>query len=208
MKPSLARDLGIPIVIACVIALLVRGYILEAYRIPTAAMSPTLLPGDTLFVSKLAYRTHPPSRGDVIVFTLPSDPSHDTIKRVVGVGGDTIEVKQGALWVNGQPAVQPSKTADCSSETLPNREPHTVCFESPLPEDVSALKVPSDAVYVLGDLRTQPKDDPLRPINTGPVPLSSIKGKALWIWLSAVPASNRSGFFPQLRLERMFKRVK
>lgn len=100
---------------AVVVALLVRGFVVEAFRIPSGSMVPTLLVGDHIFVSKLAYGvrlpfTHVrlldlgiPRRGDVIVFESPLEPAKDYVKRVVGVPGDVIELREQVLYVNGVP---------------------------------------------------------------------------------------------------------
>lgn len=102
-------------VLAVVLALLVRGFVLEAVRIPSGSMAPTLLAGDQVFVWKLAYAiripfTHvrvvslgTPRRGDVVVFESPKDPSREVVKRVVGVPGDVVELREQVLVVNGVP---------------------------------------------------------------------------------------------------------
>jgi signal peptidase I len=113
-KP-LWREYGESILAAVVVALLLRGFVVEAFRIPSGSMVPTLLVGDHIFVSKLAYAvrvpfTHvrlvelgTPRRGDVIVFENPLEPSKDYVKRVVGVPGDVVEIREQVLHVNGVP---------------------------------------------------------------------------------------------------------
>jgi signal peptidase I len=113
-KP-LWREYGESILVAVAVALLVRGFVVEAFRIPSGSMVPTLLVGDHIFVSKLAYAvrvpfTHlrllelaAPRRGDVIVFENPREPSKDYVKRVIGVPGDVIELREQVLLVNGVP---------------------------------------------------------------------------------------------------------
>lgn len=100
---------------AVIIALLLRAFVLEAFKIPSGSMYPTMEVGDHLFVNKLVYGLrlpftdkkifdwHQPQRGDVIVFRYPCDPDKDYIKRVVAVAGDTVEVRCDELWVNGKP---------------------------------------------------------------------------------------------------------
>jgi signal peptidase I len=111
-KP-LWREYGEAVVAAVLLALVVRAFALEAYRIPSGSMAPTLLAGDHVFVSKLAYGlrvpfTHlvllergAPRRGDVVVFESPRDPGADVVKRVVGVPGDVVELREQVLYVNG-----------------------------------------------------------------------------------------------------------
>lgn len=107
------------VLVAVVLALLVRAFVVEAFQIPSGSMVPTLLAGDHIFVSKLAYGLRipftdlrlwagePPRRGDVIVFESPKDPWKDYVKRVVGVPGDVIELRDQVVYVNGvaQPRV-------------------------------------------------------------------------------------------------------
>jgi signal peptidase I len=113
-KP-LWRELGESALAAVVVALLVRAFVVESFQIPTGSMAPTLLVGDRIFVSKLAYAirlpfTHvrlvelgTPRRGDVIVFENPRDPHKDYVKRAVGVAGDVVELREQVLYVNGIP---------------------------------------------------------------------------------------------------------
>lgn len=114
------RELGLPLLVAVAAALLVRGALLEVVRIPSGSMAPTLLAGDRVAVWKVAYRLRlpfldtglalaEPRRGDVVVFRHPRDPSQDLVKRVVGLPGDVLELRQGVLHVNGVP--QPSEPA-------------------------------------------------------------------------------------------------
>ena len=114
-RRGVLREYGLPVLVAVVLALGVRGFVAEAYRIPSASMAPTLLEGDWVLVSKLAYgiripftsiRIVPlatPRRGDVVVFRAPRSPRHDWVKRVVGLPGDVIEVRAQVLYVNGVP---------------------------------------------------------------------------------------------------------
>src|SRR5579885_1050299 len=144
------------IVYAVLIALVVRTVAYEPFNIPSGSMVPTLLVGDYLFVSKFSYGysryslpfglplfsgriylpfSHTPERGDVAVFKLPTDPSTDYIKRIVGLPGDHIQMKGGVLWINGQP-VKRERVADYVDEngqlitryieTLPNGVSHPI----------------------------------------------------------------------------------
>ena len=100
--------------LAVLLALGIRAFIVEPFKIPSGSMIPTLLVGDYILVNKFAYGVREPfsgrllvglgepARGDVIVFRYPDDPRIDYIKRVVGVPGDVVEIREGRLWVNGQ----------------------------------------------------------------------------------------------------------
>ncbi|HET9554599.1 MAG TPA: signal peptidase I, partial [Anaeromyxobacteraceae bacterium] len=109
------RDLARSAAVAVTLALLLRGSVVESFSIPSGSMVPTLEPGDRVFVSKLAYGVRlpftgvalvelpGPRRGDVIVFHDPRDPSQALVKRVVGVAGDRVELREQVLWLNGVP---------------------------------------------------------------------------------------------------------
>ena len=111
-KP-LWREYGEPVLAAVALALVLRGFVVESFRIPSGSMAPTLLAGDHVFVSKIAYGvrlpfTHlrilsraPPRRGDVIVFESPRERGVDLVKRVVGIPGDVVELREQVLYVNG-----------------------------------------------------------------------------------------------------------
>jgi signal peptidase I len=103
------------IAVAIMVALAIRAFVIEAFKIPSGSMIPTLLVGDHIFVNKLAYgplipmskkrvwESMPPARGDVIVFAFPEKPEDDFIKRVIALPGDKLEVKDGRVWVNDAP---------------------------------------------------------------------------------------------------------
>jgi signal peptidase I len=108
------REYVLAVVIAVLLALGVRAFVVEGVRIPSGSMAPTLLPGDRVLVSRLAYGPRvpftafrpwgqPPRRGDVVVFEDPRVPGHDLVKRVVGVPGDVVELREEVLLVNGVP---------------------------------------------------------------------------------------------------------
>ncbi len=111
-KP-LWREYGEAMLVAIVLALAVRAFLVEPFRVPSGSMAPTLLAGDHLFVSRLAYAVRlpftrlrllelgAPRRGDVVVFESPRDPQTDLVKRVVGVPGDVVELREQVLYVNG-----------------------------------------------------------------------------------------------------------
>src|SRR5262249_15511301 len=131
--------------------------VVEAFKIPTGSMIPTLEIGDHIFVNKFIYDFRKPHRGDVIVFKWPPDPSQDYIKRVVGVEGDRVEVRGGRVWVNGTSSGEgtcpPSARWGCDGPTI----------------------VPKDHLFVMGDNRDDSSDSRF----WGFVPLGLIKGEAL-----------------------------
>jgi signal peptidase I len=217
------RDYGVAIAVALVVATLIRLFLLEAYRIPSASMEPTLEPGDTIFVSKSAFGLRlpgqdapfwggrAPKRGEVVIFSPPGDAQRDYVKRVVGLPGDTVQVRNGQLWLNGKNLTRPGAAghALCGSEALPGGASYEVCWEPPLMPDLSRVIVPPGQVFMLGDQRTR-SDDLTKRAGTGLVPIRAITARALWVWLSIEPRTDHgpSGWFSRIRFERMFKEIR
>jgi signal peptidase I len=186
---SFWRELPILVVVAFVVALLIKTFLLQAFFIPSESMVPTLKVGDRVLVEKLSYRFGEPGRGDVVVFErdfiqtspkpkdepfwvdignsfkglfgFPTGGSQDYIKRVIGVGGDTIEGRDGKVFVNGEPIDEPY---------LPDGT-ETSAFG---PTDV-----PEGMIFVMGDNRGNSQDSR----SFGPVPVDSVVGHAfVLIW--------------------------
>jgi signal peptidase I len=154
------REILETILIAVIIALVMRGFVVETYIIDGPCMEPNLWTGERVLVNKLAGRFGNIDRGDVIVFRCPYNPSEDYIKRVVAVGGDSVELRLGRLYVNGQL----------------QEEPYT---HYPGLYTVRPVTVPESSVYVLGDNRVNSEDSRV----FGSVSLDLVKGKAfLVIW--------------------------
>lgn len=106
---SQARNLLELVVIfigAIVVAFVLQAFIVKPFQIPSESMMATIDPGDRILVNRLAYRFGSVDRGDIIVFKSPMDPNVDFVKRVIALGGDTVEVKRGAVIVNGEPQVE------------------------------------------------------------------------------------------------------
>jgi signal peptidase I len=178
---------------------LIRTQWAEGFRVPSSNMAPTLLPGDHFVVAKTRRN---PAPGDVIVFRYPKDPELDYVKRVIGVAGDRIQMKNGTLIINGT-EVKVTESGPCAYQEI-NFDTeawetiNTTCAEETLgktsyvvtrqpeqfrdfPEDGTApFVVPKDTVFVLGDNRENSADSRM----WGPVPLDHIKGTALFITLS------------------------
>ena len=202
-------------VIAVLAAVLIRIFFIEAYRIPSGSMRPTLEAGDTVFVTKFDYKVSGkiPSRGDVVVFTDSVNSKRDYIKRVVGIAGETVQLKDGKLIINGKAVpIKPLPPGDpnaktCAQEFLPAAvASHGACWEPPALEDTQPEKVPEGSVYVLGDTRTQSPADVGKHKTWGIIPVSAVQGKAFVIWVSVEPRALR-GWFPLFRFDRMMKRI-
>lgn len=152
------RDIVEVIVVAFLIAMLIRSLVIETFVVQGPSMEPTLVSGERLLVSKLAYRFGEPKRGDVVVLRYPLDQSKDYIKRVVAVEGDTVELRLGRLYVNG----------------ILQEEPYV---RFPGLYNMASLTVPEETVFVMGDHRTDSEDSRF----FGPVSVELLKGKAIVI---------------------------
>ena len=201
------------LLVAGIIAISFRSVVAEPFNIPSGSMIPTLLVGDYLFVSKYSYGysrysfpfgiapingrvfEDTPQRGDVAVFRLPSNPSVDYIKRVIGLPGDVVQVKQGILHLNNSPVnrrligtVQPSSlqsTADTVyRETLPDGREHMIqeVNDIQLFDNTQAFTIPEGHYFMMGDNRDNSRDS--RSSSVGVVPIENFIGKAQFIFFS------------------------
>jgi signal peptidase I len=180
--------------------LVVRSFVFEPFRIPSGSMMPTLLEGDFIFVKKYAYglrlpvtetkviETGEPQRGDVVVFRLPSDPSVNYIKRVVGLPGDTIVYERHRLTINGE-QVDLQRSDDNSwgapvyVEDLDGRV-HDILVMSPeYSTRDNTYRVPEGHYWVMGDNRDRSKDSRF----IGAIPEEYLVGEAVRIWMHFVP---------------------
>lgn len=198
---------------AILIALVVRTLFFEPFNIPSGSMKPTLLVGDYLFTSKYAYgysrHSLPfspplfggrileglPERGDVVVFKLPSDGRTDYIKRVIGLPGDRIQMREGVLYINGE-AVTKERVGSFVDEgegdrelaryveTLPNgRQYEVLDMTANGPYDSTRVfEVPEDHLFVMGDNRDNSMDSRTRFV--GFVPVENLVGRAEVIFFS------------------------
>ena len=140
------RENGTTVVIALILAFLIRVFIAEPRYIPSESMFPTLTTGDRLVVEKVAYKFHPPQRGDVIVFEPPTklrllgyEKSQAFIKRAIATGGETVAIKDGIVYVNNQPLAESYIAAPPTYDLLP-------------------VKVPPGQLFVMGDNRNNSND--------------------------------------------------
>ena len=191
-KRSFWKELPVLVVIAFVVALLVKTFALQAFYIPSASMEPTLVEGDRVLVEKISYWWGHPTRGQVVVFErevagvqpfppeeededvftdisrafkelfgFPTGDEQDFIKRVMAVEGDTIEGRNGGVYVNGERVDEPYLEAGDGTAEFP------------------PMKVPQDTMFVMGDNRNNSDDSR----NFGPVPEDSVVGHAfVLIW--------------------------
>jgi signal peptidase I len=180
--------------------LVIRSFVFEPFRIPSGSMMPTLLEGDFIFVKKYAYglrlpvtetkfiETGDPKRGDVIVFRLPSDPSINYIKRVVGLPGDTIVYERQRLTINGEvidlkPGESASARVPVFVENLDGRV-HDILVTNPEFSTRDGIyRVPDGHYFVMGDNRDRSKDSRF----IGAIPEKYLVGEAVRIWMHFVP---------------------
>jgi signal peptidase I len=184
------------------IVLLIRSFLFEPFRIPSDSMMPTLLDGDFIFVNKYTYGLRlpvlntevvdlgQPERGDVVVFRLPSEPSTNYIKRLVGLPGDHVVVRDKRVWINGEP--QPVELdgvfegfghtgAQIATERL-GAVPHRVLFIPERPSYDFDEVVPAGHYFFMGDNRDNSRDS--RFPEVGFVGQDLVVGKAVLIWLN------------------------
>lgn len=150
------------IVFAFVLAFLIRGYIFEPMIVPTGSMIPTIQIDDRILVNKFIYRFKDLSRGDVVVFKYPDDQHQTFVKRLIGVGGDTIEIKDGNLYIN-------------------NEKVQENYLNEPMLGEFGPYTVPENHFFMMGDNRNSSKDS--RFWEHKFVPREKIIGKATYrIW--------------------------
>ncbi|MBI3252028.1 MAG: signal peptidase I [Candidatus Omnitrophica bacterium] len=155
------------ILVALLLTLVIRTYVVQAFKIPSGSMHPTLMEGDKLFVNKFIYRFHPPERGDIIVFKYPEDMKKDFIKRLAAFGGETVEIRDGKIFVNGKVL---NDRATFGQFYYYNHEPYGGPNEK--------IQIPPDAYYVLGDNSANSTDSRF----WGFVPKKNMIGKAVFRW--------------------------
>jgi signal peptidase I len=197
---TLLQEYTEALVVAIILAILIRALFVQAFKIPSGSMEPTLLIGDHILVNKLVYGVRvpftdkrwptifKPERGDVIVFVYPEDRTKDFIKRVVAVGGDTVEIRNKRLYVNGQESPMP-QARFYSNVMMPGDI-------SPR-DNLAPTKVPDDFLFVLGDNRDFSHDSRF----WGFVPVEDVKGKAFMIYYS-------SQDFPDVRWGRILNWIR
>ncbi|WP_370931615.1 signal peptidase I [Bartonella sp. DGB1] len=199
---------------AALIVLIVRSFIIQPVKIPSGSMRPTLLVGDYLFISKMAYGYSKfsipvtfdffsgrlwgsePKRGDIAVFRLPSDNSVDYIKRVIGLPGETVQLINGLIYINGK-AIERQKLPDLNDkdvtdingpvelykETLPNGVSYNSIYIFPesIANNTKVYRIPEGHYFMLGDNRDNSLDSRFE---VGFVPYENFIGKANIIFLS------------------------
>jgi signal peptidase I len=190
-RKSVVREYFESICVAVILAFFVRTFVVQAFKIPSGSMEPNLLIGDHLLVNKFVFAPtltslervllpiDPIRRGDIIVFKYPEDPSRDFIKRVIGLPGDTIEMRNKTVYVNGSPLDEPY-----AHFIYPPDEPGSGAPDIGSPGDLlrafPPMMVPRDNYFMMGDNRDNSQDSRY----WGFMPRDYVKGKALFVYFS------------------------
>jgi signal peptidase I len=201
-QKSTVREYTEALLVALLLALAIRTFVVQAFKIPSGSMLPTLQIGDHILVNKFIYGPRleipltqislgrlpglrKPRPGDVVVFIWPKDRTKDFIKRVIAVEGQTIEVKNRQVYIDGRPWDDKHANFTAMPPGLPREGVRTTVPCGSLPQgsgaDCAPYVVPEGFVFVMGDNRDQSYDSRF----WGPVPLADIKGEALviyWSW--------------------------
>jgi len=182
-KKRIVKEYVEPIIIAILIALFIRSFVVQAFKIPSSSMEPTLVVGDHLLVNKFIYgikipfmntkyfQFKNPRRGDIIVFVYPKDRSKDFIKRVIGTEGERVEILRNKIYINDQLIDDPWGHYDERSQSARHLLPM---------ERFGPIVVPKGSLFVLGDNRDNSQDSRF----WGYVNVNEVKGKALIIYFS------------------------
>jgi signal peptidase I len=182
-KTSKIREYAEAIIIAILIAAFIRTFVVQAFKIPSGSMKPTLEIGDHILVNKFSYGVKlpylrntiipigQPQRGDIAVFIYPEDKTKDFIKRVIAVGGDTVEIRNKKILLNGAPMQDPFGV-----------HVEDVIYPKALQrrDNLGPIKVPEGTIFVMGDNRDQSYDSRF----WGFVKLEDVIGKAFIIYFS------------------------
>jgi len=212
-KKSTARAYFESICIAVILALFVRTFVVQAFKIPTGSMEKNLLIGDHLLVNKFVFAPtmsglermllpiDPVRRGDILVFKYPQDPERDFIKRVIGLPGETLEVRNKKVFINGKPLAEPYVHFLFPPE---ERAPGDVNFDLSEKSDYGPVNVPAGHYFMMGDNRDNSEDSRY----WGFMPADYIKGKALFVYFSFADSEEReSGSFLGVRWTRLLHQI-
>ena len=188
-RKSTIREYFESIVIAVILALFIRTFVVQAFKIPTGSMENNLLIGDHLLVNKFVFAPTETSlertifpigtihRADVVVFKYPEDPERDFIKRVIGLPGETVELREKRIYINGKPLDEPY--AHYLQPAAEDSALHEVT-SSDVRERYGPVTVPMNQYFVMGDNRDNSQDSRY----WGFLPRENVKGKALLIYWS------------------------
>jgi signal peptidase I len=195
-RKSTFREYFESLVVAVILALFVRTFGFQAFKIPTGSMEPNLLVGDHLLVNKFIFSpaasaierallpTRPVERGEVLVFKYPEDPERDFIKRVIGLPGETLELRNQVIYVNGAPLLEPYAHYQLPASGNAGGE------DGDVRRRYGPVTVPAGHYFMMGDNRDDSQDSRY----WGFLPATFVKGRALFIyWSFGGPGGTRWG---------------
>ena len=190
-KKSVAREYLESLVVAFILATFIRTFIVQAFKIPTGSMETNLLIGDHLLVNKVVYSPSilpfedallakkPIRRGHVVVFKYPEEPTRDFIKRVVGLPGETVGIRNKTVFINGQPQDESAFVHFLEPPLKPGDPEYGLRGEG-LRDNWGPKTVPADNLFVMGDNRDNSRDSRF----WGFLPRDQVKGRALLVYWS------------------------
>jgi signal peptidase I len=208
-KKSTAREYFESICVAVILALFVRTFVVQAFKIPTGSMENNLLIGDHLLVNKLVFAptlssferavlpTNPIARGDIIVFKYPEEPERDYIKRVIGLPGETVELRNKQMFINGTPLAEPY-VHYLIGDAVPGSPDYT---DLDVRRKYGPVTVPADHYFMMGDNRDNSQDGRY----WGFLPRSYVKGKALFVYFSF--GDGAQGLLSSIRWSRLLHQI-
>jgi signal peptidase I len=210
-KKSTVREYFESIVIATILAFFIRTFVVQAFKIPTGSMEENLLIGDHLLVNKFVFAPTVSSlervllpvdqirRGDVVVFKYPEEPERDFIKRVIGLPGETLEIRDKKVYIDGTALDEPYSHY---LDTMGGR------FHEVTTADVrdryGPVTVPADQYFVMGDNRDNSQDSRY----WGFLPRELVKGRALVIYWSYDTDAGRGNVFSRTRWDRLLNQIR
>ncbi len=174
-KKSFWRSFLEVFAITVLLTLLLRAYVVQAFRIPSCSMEDTLLVGDFVLSEKVTYRFRPPRRGELVVFKYPLNPEKAFIKRCVAVAGDTVVIRDKVLYVNGVPFPDPPGTK--------YTDPRVLSAIYSTRDNFGPVVVPPGHIFVIGDNRDNSNDSRF----WGALPLEDVVARPLFIYFSWAP---------------------
>jgi signal peptidase I len=208
-KKSTPREYFESLCVAVILALFVRTFVVQAFKIPTGSMENNLLIGDHLLVNKMVFAptltrlerailpADPIRRGDIIVFKYPVEPERDYIKRVIALPGETLELKNKTVYVDGK-ALEEPYVHYLFPDAVPGSADYT---DLDVRRKYGPVTVPADHYFMMGDNRDNSQDSRY----WGFMPRSYVKGKALFVYFSFGDAT--SGLLNSVRWSRLFHQI-
>jgi len=211
-RKSTAREYFESICVAVILALFVRTFVVQAFKIPTGSMEPNLLIGDHLLVNKFNFAPtlggveqtllpiDPIKRGDIIVFKYPEEPERDFIKRTIGLPGETLELKNKKVFINGTMLDEPY----VHYLFPPGEEGQDAPSDFDVRVTYGPVTVPAGHYFMMGDNRDNSQDSRY----WGFLPREYVKGKALFVYFSfGDEQGGLSNLFTSIRWNRIFHQI-